>query len=287
MTSTIDWSQPPPPPVLTKRFIYGESWNAYQRLGGEAMTTNNMPDLTAPVADLSGAQLTPETMTAARIALQNARRDEMVRLALSGEAFAAARWGDGDTQFVLDDTIPPGEVYFLNAPLNPNSVASRIQRGEFSQVTGLANGEPLSPATCHRCGERGPCVPRPCGARECHSAVCIDLCVECVSGVGTRLIPGIDYGTATGAMMGEEYRRAAEAEAQRRRELPRMEWYTYGDGSGDGLQRCEQCGNWRPCRRVIVAERQPVSWTTAEFDPVATPPMRDAIYCNDCARGRR
>ena len=240
------------------------------------MTTNNMPDLNAPVDELSGAQLTPEVLTAARVALDNATK---------------SRWSDGNTQFVRDETVPPGRVYFARTPFNPNSVASRIvndaDRLTWPELAApLTNGEPLTPGACHRCGERGPCVPRPCGARECHSAVCIDLCVECVGGVGTRLIPGIDYGTATGAMMGEEYRRAAEAEAQRRRELPRMERYAYGDGSGDGLQRCEQCGNWRPCRRVAIAERQPVSWDIeAPLDPTG-PTIRYANYCDGCVERR-
>lgn len=28
----VDLTQPPPPPVPTKWFIYGENWNAYQKL---------------------------------------------------------------------------------------------------------------------------------------------------------------------------------------------------------------------------------------------------------------
>lgn len=181
-------------------------------------------------------------------------REALQQMALDN---ARARWSDGGTQFVLDDTIPPGEVYFLNAPLNPDSVAARIQRGEFSRVAGLANGEPLTPATCHRCGEKGPCVPRPCGARECHSAVCIDLCVTCV-------------GQANG------YNRPPTG-------LPRMEWRAYGDGDGRGLQRCEGCHAWRPCRRAAIAEPRPISFSLDTFD-LTGPATREAYYCYDCAR---
>lgn len=227
-------------------------------------TTNNMPDLNAPVADLSGAQLTPEILTAARVALDNARRRELVQWALSGEAFATARWGDGDTQFVRDDTVPSGRVYFAQTPFNLNSMASRIvndaDRLTWSELAApLTNGEPLTPATCHRCGERGPCAPRPCNAKECHSAVCIDLCVGCMG-----------------------YNRAPVGVT------PRLEYRAYGDGDGsgpvlEGMQCCERCGVVGPCSRVNVAEYRPTSWSQAVLDPTTLPTFRPAYYCYDCA----
>lgn len=47
-------------------------------------------------------------------------------------------------------------------------------------TTPLANGEPLTPGRCHRCGVDGPVVARPCGDSACKSTECIDLCAECV-----------------------------------------------------------------------------------------------------------
>ena len=95
-----------------------------------------------------------------------------------------AHWAEGP-DFRLDPSGPRDRIYFAQTPLNPNSVASRIVN-DADRLTwgdlygGLRNGEPLTPATCHTCGAVGPCVPRPCGARECTSQVCVDLCVECV-----------------------------------------------------------------------------------------------------------
>lgn len=160
---------------------------------------------------------------AARIALQNAIRqsdEEMARHV----ALAATPWSDGETQFVRDESVSGDRVYFAQTPQRGFRLPVGPARwGDLAWTTyrdlnaaPLANGEPLTPGTCHTCGATGPVVPRPCGTRECYSQVCIDLCVECT---GSR----------------EDMRTLVDQDLERASR--RLNLMLYGDGHGDAPAR--------------------------------------------------
>lgn len=288
------------------------------------LSTVDFPPLNGPAADLSGAQVTPETMTAARVALANAplRDDSLVSRIIEGEYFHYPRWSE--------ESVP------------------------------LTNSEPLTPGTCHRCGATGPCVPRRCGARGCTSTVCIDLCVECVGGANSYSRPprgaqpawsAIDEADSDrvyfapalpvrsentnvhltddqrriNAYMDEIAARPAQL-ARNREEQRRVEYRVYGDGPTrpdhyrlrpgecvcgfasyferdmelhivdeivDGpsgipgrLRRCERCGVSKWCREVEVMRPQPVRWGGPTTNVPLPGVSTERVYrCDDCTRG--
>lgn len=140
--------------------------------------------MNSPADEADGAQLTPEVLEGARVALQqNTLHRNSIANRIANDAdrmhwsryYQLPRFTDGDTQYVLDEAMLANEVMMI--------------AGQRVAGSGLENDEPVTNEVCRRCSRPRLCVRR---LREVGSGPTDSyefVCLECIG----------PYRTATGA----------------------------------------------------------------------------------------